>query len=356
VRILLVSAYHPCHGAPSSGPKIVAREVDRLRASGHDVVVVSFENELDRRAFPGGLTEPAPPGRMFRLRRIDRIIGAFRRPDLPFCASARPHVAAAAVRALLKDGGFDAIQVEFIQGLEVIPRAAWDRVTLVAHDVVTQLWDRRVRHVTGWRRALARLELARVRRWERIAFRGVGRLVVLNEKDRDLAAAVSGRGDIGVRYPQVARYVAPGERTAGVVEPGTLLYWGHMARSENVDAVMHFARAIFPRIRAAVPEARLIVAGIDPPDTVRDLAGPQVEVTGFVPDPAPMFRRAALGIVPLRLGAGIKIKTIEMLDAGIPVVATTVGAEGVRSSPLLTVADDDEAFARAVIAGLGRAS
>jgi glycosyltransferase involved in cell wall biosynthesis len=120
-----------------------------------------------------------------------------------------------------------------------------------------------------------------------------------------------------------------------------------------VDAVLHFARGIFPRILAAVPDARLIVAGIDPPEAVRALAGPRIEVTGYLADPAPVFRRAAVGVVPLRLGAGIKIKTIEMLDCGIPVVATTVGAEGVLPSPLLTVADDEGRFADAVVGLIG---
>jgi glycosyltransferase involved in cell wall biosynthesis len=353
MRILFVSAYHPSHDAPSSGPKLVAREIDSLRRDGHDVVVVSFENELDRSAFPDGLAEPAPPDRMFRVTRRDRVLGALRHPCLPLGASARPVVAGATIRRLLAAERFDEIRVEFIQGLASIPRADWDRVTLVAHDILTQLWERRVAHATGVRRIAARFELARVQRFEAAAFRAVRRLVTLNEKDRDLARRLSGRDDVEVRYPRIVPYIDPAERTPDVVERRTLLYWGHMARAENVDAVTHFVDGIFPRILAERPETRLVVAGIDPPAAVRALAGPNVVVTGYLPDPAPVFRRAGLGVVPLRLGAGIKIKTIEMLDAGIPVIATTVGAEGVCPSPLLTVVDGDEAFARAVILALG---
>jgi glycosyltransferase involved in cell wall biosynthesis len=351
MRALFLCGFHPSHEAVSSGPKIVAREIDALKARGWDVVTVSFENELDRRHHKAGFT--APPGtdsRLFRLTRPARIAAAMASPTLPFAASARPFVAGSFVRRLLAENTFDRIDVEFIQAAELLPKDYWAQATLVSHDVLSQLYQRRYEHAQGWGRLTAGIELARVKRWERAVLRGFGQVKVLNEKDKQLVEALTGRCDVKVRYPEVPRYIEPSERTVGQIDPSMMLFWAHMGRTENVDAVLFFAQEIMPRIVARRPDARMIVAGIDPPDSIRALErSGHVMVTGFVQDPGPLFRSAAVGIVPMRLGAGIKIKTLEMIECGLPVVATSAGAEGVIPTDLLTVADDPDGFATAVL-------
>ena len=351
MRALLISGFQPSHDAVSSGPKLVAREIDKLTAGGFDVTTVSFENELDRRHFRRGFERPrADDSRIFPLKKLGRIQAGLRYPKLPLAASARRFVARAYVEALLARVAFDRIDVEFIQAAEVLPRRYWPSAGLVSHDVLHQLYQRRLAYTAGWRRIAARTELARVSRWEGEVLRCFGTVTVLNDKDRDLVKAISGRSDIGVRYPEVPRYIDPSERTPDRIQAHTMLFWGHMGRAENVDAVHYFAQEIMPLILAKRPNARLVVAGIDPPDSVRLLErGGHTTVTGFVQDPAPLFRRAALGVVPVRLGAGIKVKTLEMIACGLPVVATTAGAEGVVPSSLLTVADAPATFAQAVL-------
>ncbi|MBA5777130.1 glycosyltransferase [Stappia sp. F7233] len=349
-KVLLLSGFHPSAEAVSSGPKIVARVIRDLEAKGREVVTVSFENELDRVHHAEGFRPAGAEGsRVFRLTTARRILAALRHPLLPFAASARPFVARRYVEALLNGDAFEAIEVEFIQAIEALPESAWKDARLVSHDVLTQLYARRLAHAHGLKRIAAWLEYQRVKRWERRVFRKVGRIVALNAKDKALIEEISGRSDVAVRYPEIRAYINPKERTAETVEPGTLLYWGHMGRAENADAVLYFVAEILPLIRRQRPDTRLIVAGIDPPEEIRRLQGPGIEVTGFVADPAPLFRRAEIGIVPLRLGAGIKIKTLELLASGLPVVATTVGAEGVEASPLLRVADRPADFAGAVL-------
>lgn len=351
MRALLISGFHPSHHAVSSGPKIVAREIDKLTAGGFDVTTISFENELDRRHFRDGFERPREDdSRIFRLEKLGRIQAGLRYPMLPFAASARPFVARAYVEALVARVAFDRIDVEFIQAAEVLPQRYWPSARLVSHDVLHQLYQRRLAYTAGWRRIAARAELARVSRWEREVLRCFGTVTVLNGKDRELVEVITGRSDICVRYPDVPRYIDPSERTPDRIQAHTMLFWGHMGRAENVDAVHYFAQEIMPLILAKRPDARLVVAGIDPPDSIRSLErGGHTTVTGFVQDPAPLFRRAALGVVPVRLGAGIKVKTLEMIACGLPVVATTAGAEGVVPSSLLTVAKDPATFAQAVL-------
>jgi glycosyltransferase involved in cell wall biosynthesis len=353
MRALFLCGFHPSHDAVSSGPKIVAREIDSLVMKGWDVVTVSFENELDRRHFNSGF--PPPPGpdsRLFRLTRWARVAGAILNPKIPLAGSARPFLAGKWVNSLLAQNRFERIDVEFIQAAELLPREYWCGATLIPHDVLSQLYRRRLARAVGWRKLLLKAELQRVEHWEKTVLKGYGRIKVLNEKDRQLVEELTDRTDIFVRYPDVPRYIDPAERLPEEIDPSMLLFWAHMGRSENVDAVKYFVRAIMPRILATRPDARLVVAGIDPPDCIKDLQSRNVTVTGFVQDPAPLFRSAAVGVVPMRLGAGIKIKTLEMLACGLPVVATSVGAEGVKPSPLLFEVDDETGFADAVLSRL----
>ncbi len=350
MRALFLCGFHPTSDAVSSGPKIVAREIDALIAKGWEVTTVSFENELDRRHHKEGFAAPrGDRSRIFRLTPSLRLLAALRFPTLPFAASPRPLIASRYVKKLLAETTFDRIDVEFIQAAEVLPRSEWHRATVVCHDVLTQLYERRYHHARPSRKLFALAEMHRIRRWETEVLRGFGRVTVLNEKDQKLVTALTGRSDVAVRYPQVPRYIDPQERTSRSIDPSTMLFWGHLGRRENVDAVHYFVTKILPDILAQRPDARLIVAGIDPPKSIQELAGRSVTVTGYVEDPSSLFRSAAVGIVPVRLGAGIKIKTLEMIACGLPVVATSVGAEGVAEADLLTTVDNDAEFAAAVV-------
>lgn len=356
MRALFVCGFHPAHDAVSSGSRIVAREMDTLKSQGWEIVTVSFENELDRRHYKDGYVASTTPGsRIFRLTRMLRVLAGLRHPILPFVASGRAFVARSYVRKLLKQTNFDRIEAVFVQAADVLPRDRWPEARLVSHDVLTQRFQREYEHSRGWRKILTRFEMFRVKRWETRVMRCFGHVEVLSDKDRKLVQSLTGRKDALVRYPEVPRYIDPRERTPDQIDPSMMLFWGHIGRKENTDAVHFFVRKIMPAILAKRPDARLVVAGIDPPESVCALAGRAVVVTGYVEHPAALFRSAAVGVVPLRLGSGLKIKTIEMIACGLPVVATSVGAEGVKPHDLLTTADQEETFINAVVDHLERA-
>ncbi len=129
-----------------------------------------------------------------------------------------------------------------------------------------------------------------------------------------------------------------------------LLFVGNFQHAPNVDAAIDFHRAVWPLVRAAVPDAHLVLAGTSPPPEVVALAGDRVTVTGWVPSLHPYLDRARVSIAWLRYGAGVKGKITEAVAAGVPVVTTTVGAEGmdlVHGEHVL-IADTPEEFARAV--------
>ncbi|MCR4317349.1 MAG: glycosyltransferase family 4 protein [Planctomycetes bacterium] len=135
-------------------------------------------------------------------------------------------------------------------------------------------------------------------------------------------------------------------------EPGSIVFVGHYAHNPNVDGILWFARDVLPKIRTRIPAAKLYALGGGPPPEVATLANdPQIVVPGWVDDIRDYLFRAEVSIAPLRFGSGIKGKITEAFFCRLPVVTTSIGAEGMglahESNAL--IADDAETFAGAVV-------
>jgi GT2 family glycosyltransferase len=126
-----------------------------------------------------------------------------------------------------------------------------------------------------------------------------------------------------------------------------ICFLGGYRHTPNVDAVKHFVTATLPLIRAIDPSIRLLIAGSNAPQEIRELAGVGIEVLGLVEDLRDLFDRARVFVCPLRYGAGAKGKVMSALSYGLPIVSTTIGIEGaglVEGEHVL-VADTPAAFA-----------
>ena len=145
-------------------------------------------------------------------------------------------------------------------------------------------------------------------------------------------------------------------RPADPVPDGrTLVFFGHLSYAPNVDGVIYFLERIWPRVAEAHPEARVKLIGGKPSRSLQQLAGPRVELTGFVPDLRPHLAAAAAVVVPLRLGGGTRLKIVEAMAMGKAIVSTTLGAEGIEAVPGrdLLIEDQPHAFAEGVNRLLG---
>jgi glycosyltransferase involved in cell wall biosynthesis len=130
----------------------------------------------------------------------------------------------------------------------------------------------------------------------------------------------------------------------------TVLFFGLMSYVPNIDGVRHFLQEIWPHIADAHPDARCKIVGGGAPPSLQALAGPRVELTGFVDDLRPHLAAAAAVVVPLRLGGGTRLKIVEGMAMGKAIVSTSLGAEGIEAVPGqdLLIEDEPGRFADAV--------
>jgi len=128
------------------------------------------------------------------------------------------------------------------------------------------------------------------------------------------------------------------------------LFIGDFLHEPNRDAVTHFIESIFPHVKELLPDQKFIVIGKDPPDILRKYEKDGVQLLGHVPTIDDIFHKVTLSIAPLRFGAGVKGKITMSMQYGVPVVTTSIGAEGIpgEHGKDFFVADDPKAFAEAM--------
>jgi glycosyltransferase involved in cell wall biosynthesis len=183
----------------------------------------------------------------------------------------------------------------------------------------------------GLRRAARLADATAWRRYGRRLAAQVDAVVTFTDED----AQVLGPLGSGARLVRIAPGIALPDAAADPVgvAPPRVLFVGSFVHPPNVDAAMWLAESIFPGVLARVPSARLELLGDQPPASVRRLAGPAVDVTGYVSDTWPHLDAAAVVVAPLRLGGGMRLKVLEALAAGKAVVATPRAVAGLDLEP-----------------------
>jgi glycosyltransferase involved in cell wall biosynthesis len=161
--------------------------------------------------------------------------------------------------------------------------------------------------------------------------------------------------------PQLQTRVQDGQRavidtsrytyTASGREPATMLFLGSFRHQPNRDALDWFVQLVLPQILERKPEARLVIAGSEPPPRHAFPPGPAIELRGFVEDVREPLSRYALFVCPILSGSGVQVRLLEAFASGIPVVSTRIGAEGLArlDGEFCALADRPDDFAAKVV-------
>jgi glycosyltransferase involved in cell wall biosynthesis len=251
-------------------------------------------------------------------------------------------------------------QIDLLQ-LEYTPmaqyRGAYRRIpnALFEHDVYFQSVGRGLGHMIGLMDELkARMEYLRALRYELRALPGFDQVQVCTPANRDYLLSFA---------PSLAPKLKPGLR-AGIDtahyqfrpcgrEPLTMLFVGSFRHDPNRVAMNWFSSQVLPRILERQPEAKLLIAGSEPPpDHAYSEHSGALRMLGYVEDVREPMSRYAVFVCPILSGSGVRVKLLEAFAAGIPVVSTFVGAEGLarKDGEFCALADDPAAFADRVLA------
>lgn len=234
----------------------------------------------------------------------------------------------------LKQEEYDIFWLEFSQSfwLAKILSIKKSKLILSSHDIQTQLVSRK-----SFLEKI--LFLGLTFNTESDLLRAASLVRVQSLKDKSLICSLYDLKNekVQVAEPAISEFIHNVKRNKIKTKPYTLLFWGAMGRIENSSAIQDFIKRNWENLKARYPTIKLYIVGSNPPDDLLTINDRSIIVTGFVEDPTEYFELASFGIVPLQKGAGIKVKVLEMLKAGIPVISTSVGAEGIERCDLLEV-------------------
>lgn len=252
--------------------------------------------------------------------------------------------------SLLARNDFDLIQIEpWIFSYWPLIKATNALTVVSFHNIESELLLRQAKiEPSIGRRLLKRLDGKRMACIEASLFHESDLSIVTTERERVL---------LNERFPKARILVAPNGVDSEAIQllPATnskrILFVGTLDYDPNIDAVIHFVRAILPILRRRYPDISFQIVGSNPGPRVTCVDNePNVQMLGFVSDLRPVYQEASICVAPLRAGGGSRLKILEAMAYGRPVVSTRLGCEGllVESGRHLLLADEPEAFANAI--------
>jgi glycosyltransferase involved in cell wall biosynthesis len=303
---------------------------DRLRSRLRSVTEVDAPAYVD------------PPGRARRRLRDIRWQLLERRPDEVARHSATRR---ALSRVLGEAPAVDIVCVEYISLAPLLPHRRSQPWTLTLHNLTSAMARHNAALAPGRRQRMMRAQEERnSRRLEHWAARAYDLVVTPSPQD---ALMLPGHVSVIPNGVDTERF-----QPSPLPSEPRVVFTGALHTLPNRDGIVWFCSEIWPRVRAEVPQAQLDIVGSRPPGNVAALDQLDgVSVHADVPAVAPFLERARVAVAPLRIGSGSRLKVLEALAAGRPTVGTAIGVEGldVRAGDHLLVADEPEAFARAVV-------
>lgn len=209
-------------------------------------------------------------------------------------------------------------------------------------------------HADPLRRLVLAVDIRRIGRMESQLAARADRVLTASARDRLALFGAAGADDPRVTILPNGVDAEHWRRTPETLGRDRIVLTGAMHYPPNEDAAVHLVEAVLPRVRRRVPEATVAIVGRDPAARVQALAStPGVIVTGFVDDVRPFLDEAAVFAAPIRFGSGIQNKILEAMAMEVPVVASSVAADGLRlegvAAPPIAVADEPGAFADRVV-------
>ncbi len=355
MHILLLTQVLPY--PPDSGPKIKTWNVLKYLAQHHDVTLVSFVRgdqsaDVERLRSYCRAVYTVPMERS-RVRDGLAMVASL--------ATGQPWMmvrdARTAMRRLVDrlstEAPFDVVHADQLNMAQYARQVRKARKVLDAHNALWLLYKRTAATMRlGPQRLFLERDWRLLKRYEGCAVREFDAVLAVSDEDKmALLETTGGTRDIAV-IP-IAIDVDEVQPVVRKPNPVHILHIGTMYWPPNIDAVLWFAREVYPRIRQERPDVQFDIVGSRPPAEIIALSKGQsgINVTGYVADPTLYLERAAAMVVPLRAGGGMRVKILNAMAQGIPIVSTTLGCEGIDLAPGrdVLIGDSPEELAGSVL-------
>jgi glycosyltransferase involved in cell wall biosynthesis len=343
-KILFISAHAPTNLYPQAGQKIALSNLNNYYLENKSVDVVVIANKAEINAATDLFGKYKNNLFTYPLDKPDKIISCLTNLSIPLKFSTRYQKAVAdQLKELLAKNIYDVIHFEYSHAavyLDFVKSLISSKNThtvISIHDVVSQSFLRKSEN-----NPILGIEVARLFKFEKHIYSNVDKLWVLSKKDGNILTSLFAipENKIVIKPPLLSDFIYKIERNIEKIEKKSLLFWAAMNRLENEQAAINFIQKCFVNLLKIDSEYKLYIVGSNPSAKIRKFASENIIVTGFIENPIQFFEKTQIGIVPLLQGAGIKLKTLEMLQAGLPVISTSIGAEGVENSTNIFVNDN----------------
>lgn len=259
----------------------------------------------------------------------------------------------AKVRQLLEEEQIDVLHVDQLNMMRFVPADWSGTVMLDEHNAVWQVMERLQKGATNpLSRLLLQREVRLMRKIEGAACRRAQVVLAVSTHDREALQEVAGT-DVPI---EVVPITVDAERFRPIWEarepqPNRLFTIGTMFWPPNSEGVLWWLREGYDHLRSLCPDVTYDIVGARPPQSLQTVAEqcPGVHLHGYVADAEPFWKQTTVLAVPLLSGGGVRVKILEAMAMGLPVVSTTVGCEGldVQDGVHLLIADTPKDFAHA---------
>jgi len=360
MKILFLSPYLPW--PPGGGPTLrIFGILKELSTRGHEVVLLAGHDgpalapdsplaKLCKR-----IEFYRPPSSSYRAHPVVAGLRTLLSPFPFVVAKYRSTEVRRAIRRELNNDTFDLIFAVVTFMADSIPPEFSAKLPVVVDELESEglLWRQYVRQGNVLMKGFALLNLLKLVWFQKRLGTRIAAILCVSEREKKYAR--------GFVPKHVAAWTVPNGVDADAyssllnLRPATkaIILCGVMGVYRNAQAALWFTRSIFPRVREEVPDAELWLVGAGPTEEVRALgSNPGVHVTGTVDDVRPYYQKAVVSVAPYRFGEGTKLKVLEAMACGVPIISTSIGCQGldVVDGEHVLIANTEEDFAARVIA------
>lgn len=240
---------------------------------------------------------------------------------------------------------FDVIIVEHYEAMQYVPKNYRGKVIFRTHNAEYLIWSRYAEvETSAIKKMVIRREASRIKYWETQFCKRADIVLGAPNDNENLEPDAEKRAQKFIEFlhigddDQIHLPIPDYDNLENA-----LVYVGTLTWEANIDGLIWFVEGAWKKLKAQFPELKLYIIGKNPDARLVQLAKefPDVIITGFVTDLEEYFTKCKINVIPLRFGSGMKVKTINGLCRGIPMVTTTIGAEALRVTHQQDIFIDD---------------